>query len=316
MNHCYPKIEWNQEPQENLNKQTNGVFGNINQLLKENQAPKNQEHSQQMMENVNKNEINNSYFDYSMLVPELGFRFGDNLSLESDYNYRVSSFFQNSLCPENNPSENIKDNVKMKSIPTTEKGKTNNKPIFFVNLTRKRGRKTNDRKKRKFHLASSIDNILCKIQVHFLNFFISFINDVIKNQYQNKKLVFKKFNYSVKNRINKEHMNFLKNSTINDVIIKLDISYKYTKCDKDINKIILAKLEKNQFFKDFFQMKYLDLFKYYYNNKQPLKELFIFGQKIILSQQTKSFYDLIERNKYISNIIIKVVEKNYINNID
>jgi hypothetical protein len=86
MNHCYPKIEWNQEPQENLNKQTNGVFGNINQLLKENQAPKNQEHSQQMMENVNKNEINNSYFDYSMLVPELGFRFGDNLSLESDYN--------------------------------------------------------------------------------------------------------------------------------------------------------------------------------------------------------------------------------------
>ena len=39
MNHCYPKIEWNQEPQENLNKQTNGVFGNINQLLKENQAP-------------------------------------------------------------------------------------------------------------------------------------------------------------------------------------------------------------------------------------------------------------------------------------
>ena len=316
MNHCYPKIEWNQEPQENLNKQTNGVFGNINQFLKENQAPKNQEHSQQMMENVNKNEINNSYFDYSMLVPELGFRFGDNLSLESDYNYRVSSFFQNNLCTENNPSENIKDNVKMKSIPTTEKGKTNNKTIFFVNLTRKRGRKTNDRKKRKFHLASSIDNILCKIQVHFLNFFISFINDVIKNHYQNKKLAFKKFNYSVKNRINKDHMNFLKNSTINDVLIKLDISYKYTKCDKDINKIILSKLEKNQFFKDFFQMKYLDLFKYYYNNKQPLKELFIFGQKIILSQQTKSFYDLIERNKYISNIIIKVVEKNYINNID
>ena len=41
MNHCYPKIEWNQEPQENLNKQTNGVFGNINQLLKISNSAKN-----------------------------------------------------------------------------------------------------------------------------------------------------------------------------------------------------------------------------------------------------------------------------------
>ena len=55
MNHCYPKIEWNQEPQENLNKQTNGVFGNINQLLKENQAPKN--HNQKIIYIIIQNQM-------------------------------------------------------------------------------------------------------------------------------------------------------------------------------------------------------------------------------------------------------------------
>ena len=46
-------------------------------------------------------------------------------------------------------------------------------------------------------------------------------------------------------------------------------------------------LIKNPWFKKIFEMKYLDLFKYFYNDEKPLKELIIFGKKIILSEKTE-----------------------------
>ena len=46
---------------------------------------------------------------------------------------------------------------------------------------KKRGRHTNLKEKKKEHNKFSADNIQRKIQVHFLSFIISFMNDIIKS---------------------------------------------------------------------------------------------------------------------------------------
>ena len=63
---------------------------------------------------------------------------------------------------------------------------------------------------------------------------------------------------------------------------------------------------------------FLDLFKVYYNDKQPLKEYYIYNEKyetkkIIVSSETKSFYYLLEKEKNLKDNMNEIVEKNYIN---
>ena len=66
----------------------------------------------------------------------------------------------------------------------------------------------------------------------------------------------------------------MKNSTIEDLLRKMDISSKY-KHSNDKIIIIMKQLEQDPFFANLFKIKYIDLFSKYYNNKQPLKELLI-----------------------------------------
>ena len=44
-------------------------------------------------------------------------------------------------------------------------------------------------------------------------------------------------------------------------------------------------------------MKYINLFIFYYNKEKPLKEIIFKDKKIILSRRTKTFYDLLVKNK-------------------
>ena len=44
-----------------------------------------------------------------------------------------------------------------------------------------------------------------------------------------------------------------------------------------------------------FEMNYLELFKYYYNNGKPLNKIVFENKGIILSSKTKSFYYLLEK---------------------
>ena len=57
----------------------------------------------------------------------------------------------------------------------------------------KRGKKS-ERINKKVHGAFDRDNILSKIQIHFLNFVIYFLNDCIHKFFKNKRINFKKFN--------------------------------------------------------------------------------------------------------------------------
>ena len=141
---------------------------------------------------------------------------------------------------------------------------------------------------------------------------ISFINDCIKTLNQNKKIRFKKINYKLKRKISKKFFDNMKNSSINDILKNIDISKKYKKCDKNINKENLRKLEKDPWFEKLFKMNFLDLFTYYYNQAQPLDELFLFEKMITFSDETKPYYKLLEANWPVSKNFIEITEMNYI----
>ena len=72
-------------------------------------------------------------------------------------------------------------------------------------------------------------------------------------------------------------------------------------------------LLKDDWFKKLFGMKFLDLFRYYYNDKEPFNEILLFDKIITLSTNTKPFFKLIERNKEISQRIIEITEIDYLN---
>ncbi len=52
------------------------------------------------------------------------------------------------------------------------------------------------------------------------------------------------------------------------------------------------------------------------HNEQPLKEITKFGQKIKLSQKTKSFYYLLPKDKNLKDEIIKYTEELYLADIN
>jgi hypothetical protein len=193
-------------------------------------------------------------------------------------------------------------------------GPTIASPIFRTGLPKmKRGRKSENNSKKETHDSKSYDNILIKIQVHYMNFIISFINDCIRAFNKSKKLFFKKFNTDIKKKISKMSFNSIKNSTINEILSNIKISRKYKKFDPYYNKVNLNILLKDDWFKKLFGMKFLDLFRYYYNDKEPFNEILLFDKIITLSKDTKPFFKLIERNKEISQRIIEITEIDYLN---
>ena len=211
-------------------------------------------------------------------------------------------------------SDFIIESTIQKGLEIKIDNKSARKNFFNVehNARKKRGRPQQSVKRRKPHTSLAKDNIERKIQIHFLNFTISLINDII-SQLPTKKIIrFKNLNFEKKSDVTSSHINILKNFTIDELLKYMGISTKY-KCKEDINQKYLEKLYNYTLFENLFRMKYTDLYKYYYNNKQPFKEIILSEQKIILSDETKSFYNLIEKNKEIKEEIIKKAETLYSN---
>ena len=195
----------------------------------------------------------------------------------------------------------------------------NPRPEFIIESHKKnRGRHIsfNKRKRRREHTRLSTYNIITKIQTHFFTFIISFVNDSVKEICENQQIEFLNFAHNEKRKVNFNYLNEIKNSTIEELIKNMNISSKYTSKDINTNKNNLKVLEETPFFKSLFDIKYLELFSKYYNNKQPLKEVLINDQVISLSQKTESFYHLLEKNKLSKSSLIEVAEKFYLNDIN
>ena len=186
----------------------------------------------------------------------------------------------------------------------------NNSIIKMTFLNKKRGRKSSKKGKRE-HSAFDQDNIIRKIQVHYISFIIDFTNDVIQNVLiDNKELIFKSINYEFKKTVNHSYLEKLNFLAIGD-ILKLKISPKIKKYKENINELIYNKLyNMNNFFKTFFETSYLELFnKYYY---QEEREVNVNGYKIKLSEKTKLFTDLLTKNKSSADKIKEIAEEYFV----
>lgn len=177
------------------------------------------------------------------------------------------------------------------------------------NENKKRGRKSIKIGKRQ-HSALDQDNVIRKIQVHFISFIIDFTNDIIKTVFpNNKNTLFKSINYEFKKTVNHSYIQNLFSKNIGE-IVQLDASPKNKKYDKNINKIIYDKLSNIEIFKKLFQLSYLEMFnKFYY---QESKDIDVFGYKIKLSQRTKLFSDLLGKNKTSLEKIKEISEEYFL----
>ena len=167
----------------------------------------------------------------------------------------------------------------------------NNQPRFISRKIMNRGRKIyNKNLKRKTHTSNFIDNILCKLQIHFLNFLVNFSNDAIKtislkeqnNNKDNKTLKFKKIEHGIKRNIKSDSLLTLMQNSIS-YVLKQKISNKYWKLSKntDYNEQIYNQVSKSsEWLKNMFDMNDLELFEKYYNQCNPFDNINFEGRII------------------------------------
>ena len=242
--------------------------------------------------------------------------FIENISSDDMFNPNpeISSSNSESSQYDKNPMEGISEMFKQNTSESEKR--VDNKNITFKTekglLKKKRGRKTTRGNKKETHTCLNFDNIISKVQIHFLSFLISFLNECILNFSSDKEVKFLNFAHFLKSNSTNKHINQIKNYAIKKLLEEWEISDKYKNKKKDNNKSILKKLvNDNPIFEKIFQKKYLEFFLLYFNNEEPLDELIINGNVIRLSGKTKSFYDLLAKNENSKEYIIKYTKDVY-----
>ena len=184
-------------------------------------------------------------------------------------------------------------------------------PFFLINH-KKRGPPSKNKSK-KIHLSTDFDNLLRKIQVHFLTFVINLCNDILRTIFGNKTLYnFKQIDYQLKKLINHDHINMLKSMTIKE-LLRLKISPKIKKESENINFITLNKVcKESKFLDDFFNINYLEFFsRFYYNENKEEDRIFFEGKEIVFSNKTKAFYNLLKKYENHKFLLIDSVKTVY-----
>ena len=237
-----------------------------------------------------------------------------NKIIISENNKNNNTLKENDLEGHSNGQTSANKNL-FKSIKLEGKDKKENTSnIFHISEKQKRGRKSkNEFFKKKTHDAFDYDNILRKIQVHFLTFIVAFANDLIGNfSFNNKELKFKNLSYNLKKIVKHSYVESLKNSKIGE-ILRFKVSSKNKKSNEDVNIQTYEKIcSLYPCLKDFFEMNYLELFNQYYFKSN--KVITFKGKNIALSKNTRVFSDLIEKNKKAAEKIQEVAIHNFIEN--
>ena len=173
-------------------------------------------------------------------------------------------------------------------------------------IKKKRGRgKANSDMNDKAHDKYSPDNLLRKIQVHFLTFIISFLNEILLLLNYNQK--FLKLNYEYKRNVNKKNIQKLKEQNIKNIVCN-EISKKYRNV-KLPNATICEQIKDNEVLNKILSENYLTLFKKIYYKSSKIINLKEYGldKNIVLSKKVKMFEDLLkgkdnevgDKNQYI-----------------
>jgi len=221
------------------------------------------------------------YFNNNIILPNFQF-FTNQLFFSQLFNQNINPINHqqdnNYIFPQ--PFQTL---IEENNIPNEENDNNENeqKNIFTAYKSHKRGRYCRKENKYEVHGSDSWDNIERKIQVHFLTFLINFCNDALKAEYEHSKYTFKQINYRDKTRISHMHKQHLKGCNIKD-ILNLEISNKYKNYQRNANKDLLNKVESSDWLDKLFQMNWIELFNYYYNNEKPLNKIIFENKEIFL----------------------------------
>ena len=183
---------------------------------------------------------------------------------------------------------------------------------FKVNSINKRERR------RKKMREMRDDNMIGRIQNHFLIFLINFCNDALKTEYKHSLYHFFHINYTIRACSRRNYFSKFTKSKIKD-ILNFEISPKYRIYDESENKKLLEKIiPSSEWLNHLFEMNYLDLFKSYYNKEKPLNKIYFENKLIVFSPNTKSFYFLLEKykDKDWKQDIIDIAKRYYLNEND
>lgn len=167
--------------------------------------------------------------------------------------------------------------------------------IYIANK-KKRGRGTkNQDPNLKIHDKFAPDNLLRKIQVHYLTFIIAFLNEILQKMNYGKR--FLKLDYEFKKNVNKTNVQDLKTKNIKDIICN-KISKKYR--NKENNNLLICEeikdKKENELINNILSENYLKLFKkiYYKSNKIINLKEYGLDENIVLSRNIKMFGDLLK----------------------
>ena len=269
---------------------------------------------------TNKNNNSNKEIDIKQLADE-----SNNIDIYEEnkkINKNKLDIFINISDLKKPKNDKIKSNISIKENNKCFK-KLFNLKIYDKNKTlicKKRGRKSFKKANSHTHSALDDDNILRKIQVHFLTFLVSFTNDYIDSIFQNinKKSIphFRQIDYKVKRTINHKSIEEMKSLTIGE-ILKKQASPKNKTCVNNINELIYNKLceqfpnIKQNYFNILFKKFFIE---YYYNKNDNI--IILNGYKINLSIKTKSFNYLIKKNINYSEKFRNIASYFYMKNDD
>ena len=203
---------------------------------------------------------------------------------------------------------NIKDEEKEENNVLKSKENINFKNILKINSENKRKEKI-----QKIYGKNLFDNVLKKVQVHYIKFIINISNDAIETALGNKKgFFFIDIDYKIKSTINFIFFESLKSLKIKD-IIQNPKSKKFKLYPEDYNESVYNEIiNLSEWLKEFFNIGYLNLFEIYFNNGKQLNKIEFNGKEIILGEKTKSFYELIKQYESpFEELIINFTETAY-----
>lgn len=193
-----------------------------------------------------------------------------------------------------------------------------NENTNYFNVTSKVGRKRKNENKKNYicHDKYRTDNTLNKIQVHYINFIVDFINIVLLHfEYKEQ---FYYLDYDFKKNVSKKNRRELKDLNIGDILFNQK-SPKYKK-NKEENKDIYLKIKNYpniKIIENILSYKSIDFFKNFYCNKDNNLSLKIFGSDDIINvyKKAKMYKDL--KEKYIKDPLyiekLDECKKNYEN---
>ena len=212
--------------------------------------------------NINLAEINNEYDNEYDENSEY------NLSSDFDRSFNPNNFFGHNDCF--NFISNNHNTFINSRIETNENTNLRNNIISSRVFSGRKRKKENENSK-KIHNKYSEDNILRKINVHFLNFIILFLNEILsKFNIKDKKDKFIDINGQYKKLINNKNFNTIKNETIAQILSN-ENNKKYI--NKYKNRELLNKIQNsnNEILKRTISKSYIYIFQeVYYKNKKKI----------------------------------------------